>query len=531
MSWGITPRAMIGHSVGEFVAAVIAGVLSLEDALGVVAARGRLMQELPGGAMLAVRLPEADVLALLPPTLAIAAINGPALCVVSGPYEAVEAFEALLLSRNVVSRRLHTSHAFHSSMVDQMIEPLRAHLRPLRLSSPSIPYVSCVSGDWIRDDEATSPDYWARHAREPVRFSDGILKLAEISAMLLEVGPGAALSTLAAQSTRGTGVAVVTSMQDAARERSDRETILDAAGRLWINGAVLNWTAMHGVPRTRVPLPSYPFERKRHWIDAPVRTTAAASPPILIQDNSTMEQPPVDNRISDVSAAIAAIFEELSGETPAAADAQTTFLEMGYDSLFLTQVAQKIQSQMKVKITFRQLLGDFSTIPSLAKFLVDQMPAAPAAARPVAALAATAPVAAGTAAAAHRPAAPSVAVAVPSGAYAAGVEGIFRDQLEAMSQLINRQFEMLQNLGAGGARPAAPAATAPPQRQPYPRQPHRRRPTARRSRRASRYLHRFKKAARLGPPPNNRSISTTSSPATPKRPAAHSVSPKPIALR
>jgi len=472
MSWGIVPRAMIGHSVGEFVAAVIAGVLSLEDALGVVATRGRLMQELPGGAMLAVRLPEAEVLPLLPPTLAIAAINGPALCVVSGPYEAIGAFEALLQSRNAVSRRLHTSHAFHSPMVDKMIEPLRAHLRPLRLSSPTIPYVSCVSGDWIRSDEATSPDYWARHAREPVRFADGIAKLAQSSTVLLEVGPGAALSTLAAQTTRGSGIPVVTSMQDAERERSDRECILDALGRLWIAGAEPNWPAIHGAPRTRVSLPTYPFERKRHWIDAPARAASnsasadvappagspAAPHPILTQDDRMMDQTPVDNRIADVSAAIAAIFEELSGETPAAADAQTTFLEMGYDSLFLTQVAQKIQSQMKVKITFRQLLGDYSTIPALAKLLVDQMPAAPVIARPAApARAAVTPPA--------MPANASLslgAVAAVPGGQTAGMEGIFRDQLQAMSQLINRQFEVLQNLGAtGAAATAAPSTPAP----------------------------------------------------------------------
>ena len=478
MSWGIVPRAMIGHSVGEFVAAVIAGVLSLEDALGVVATRGRLMQELPGGAMLAVRLPEAEVLPLLPPTLAIAAINGPALCVVSGPYEAMDAFEALLKSRNMVSRRLHTSHAFHSSMVDKMIEPLRGHLRPLRFSSPTIPYVSCVSGDWIRGDEATSPDYWARHAREPVRFADGIARLAQSSTVLLEVGPGAALSTLAAQTTRGSGIPVITSMQDAERERSDRECILDALGRLWINGAEPNWLALHGTSRMRVSLPTYPFERKRHWIEAPARAASEATadvapapgwpaprlpavpPPILTQDDRMMDQTPVDNRIADISAAIAAIFEELSGETPAAADAQTTFLEMGYDSLFLTQVAQKIQSQMKVKITFRQLLGDYSTIPALAKLLVDQMPAAPVAARP----AAPAP-AVVTAAATPANAPLSLgAIASLSGGQAAGVEGIFRDQLQAMSQLINRQFEMLQNLGATGAAATAPSTSAPPVR-------------------------------------------------------------------
>jgi amino acid adenylation domain-containing protein len=473
MSWGITPRAMIGHSVGEFVAAVLAGVFSLEDALSVVAARGRLMQALPGGAMLAVRLPETDVLALLPPTLAIAAINGPALCVVSGPYEAVDGFEQLLQSRNVVSRRLHTSHAFHSSMVDQMIEPLRAHLRPLRLSSPTIPYVSCVSGDWIRSDEATSPDYWARHAREPVRFADGIAKLARDSAILLEVGPGAALSTLAAQSTRGSGTVVVTSMQDSARERTDRECLLDAVGRLWINGAVPTWTALHATAGHRVPLPTYPFERKRHWINPPARSTplgAELAPPAgapvviqddstLIQDDRTMEQP-VDNRASDISAAIANIFEELSGEAPAAADAQTTFLEMGFDSLFLTQVAQKIQSQMKVKITFRQLLGDYSTIPALAKFLGEHMPAAPPVARPPAPASAVGAAAASPASARAAVPARPAPVTMSADAPVAGVEGIFRDQLQAMSQLINRQFEMLQNLGVAAG--AAPTPLAPP---------------------------------------------------------------------
>jgi amino acid adenylation domain-containing protein len=482
MSWGIKPRAMIGHSVGEFVAAALSGVFSLEAALGIVAARGRLMQELPGGAMLAVRLPEAEVLPLLTPGLAIAAINGPALCVVSGPYGEVDALEKALTGRNVVNRRLHTSHAFHSAMVDPMIEPLRAHLQSVRLSAPSIPYVSCVTGDWIRAEEATSPAYWARHAREPVRFADGVMKLGELTAALLEVGPGATLSALAAQAMRGRSVSVIASMQDAARERSDRECLLEALGRLWIHGATPDWQAVHGAPRARVSLPSYPFERKRHWIEPPKSAAAVESgamteardepplltrvdeppllarvdePPLLTNPiDSTMEQSPVDNRISDISGMIAAIIEDLSGERPAATDARTTFLEMGYDSLFLTQVAQKIQSQMKVKITFRQLLGDFSTIPALAKFLSEKMPAAPkaAAAPPPAAQAAAAP------AASRAAAAPQAAAAARQGEPApAGVEGIFRDQLQAMSQLINRQFEMLQSLGAGAA-PAIPAA-------------------------------------------------------------------------
>jgi amino acid adenylation domain-containing protein len=478
MHWGVRPHAMIGHSVGEVVAAVIAGVLSLEDALGFVAARGRLMQALPGGAMLAVRLPESDVVPLLTPQLGIAAVNGPALCVVSGPFSAVDAFEKMLTTRSVVSRRLHTSHAFHSAMIDPVVEPLRAHLAGVRLSPPSIPYVSCVTGDWIRPEEATSPAYWARHAREPVRFADGIARVGESPAtILLEVGPGAALSTLATQATRGRGIPVITSMQDAARERGDRECLLESLGRLWIHGAAPDWPAVHGAARARLSLPTYPFERSRHWIDVPKTTTSAmraaaaetglvadvlpsiTTHDITTHDETTMQQSPVDDRFSEISSAVAAIFEELSGEQPGS-DAQTTFLEMGYDSLFLTQVAQKIQSQMKVKVTFRQLLGDFSTIPALAAFLAEKMPMAPkvaAASRPAAATPSAAPQTARVPAAPQRSAAPPLDAPASS---VTGVEGLFRDQLQAMSQLINRQFEMLQSLGSGNiaAAPLNPPA-------------------------------------------------------------------------
>src|SRR6185437_2429412 len=163
MSLGVEPRAMIGHSIGEFVAAVLAGVMSLEDALPLVVLRGRLMQELPGGAMLAVRLPEQELRALLPPELSIAALNAPALSVASGPEAAVAALEQLLKARGPVSRRLQTSHAFHSAMVDPIIAPLERRLAQIRLAPPQRPYVSCVSGTWITDQEATSPAYWARH--------------------------------------------------------------------------------------------------------------------------------------------------------------------------------------------------------------------------------------------------------------------------------------------------------------------------------------------------------------------------------
>jgi acyl transferase domain-containing protein len=258
MSLGIEPVAMIGHSVGEFVAAVLSGVMRLEDALPVVVARGRLMQELPAGAMLAVRLPEGQLRELLGPGSAIAAVNAPTLSVASGPLEEIEALATELTRREIGNRRLQTSHAFHSTMVEPVIAPLEQLLSRIALSTPKLPYVSCVSGTWITPAEATSARYWARHARETVRFADGVTVLGggDPAPLLLEVGPGNVTSTLALQTLGSKAAGVVTSLQDASRERSDRDCLLEALGRLWTLGAEPRWEALHeGVPR-RVPLPT-----------------------------------------------------------------------------------------------------------------------------------------------------------------------------------------------------------------------------------------------------------------------------------
>ena len=232
MSWGIQPEAMIGHSVGEFVAAVMAGVMTLEDALPLVALRGRLMQELHRGSMLSVRLPERELRPLLNPDVAIAAVNGPSLTVASGPDGAIHALEQVLQARGVVCRHLHTSHAFHSSMVEPIVEPLRERLKQIRLSPPTLPYVSCVSGTWIKESEATSAQYWARHARETVRFADGIKTMLtmESAPVLLEVGPGNVLSTLAFQALQGATNPVITSLQD----RRGSHPTAPACWRRWV---------------------------------------------------------------------------------------------------------------------------------------------------------------------------------------------------------------------------------------------------------------------------------------------------------
>jgi amino acid adenylation domain-containing protein len=268
MRWGVMPDAMIGHSIGEYVAACLSGVLSLDAALRVVAARGRLMQALPPGGMLAVVIPEQDLLALLPADLSVAAVNGPALCVVSGPDAALARFEGVLERRGMSGRRLRTSHAFHSAMMDPMLGELEALLRTETLAPPAIPFVSNVSGTWITDEEATSPAYWTRHVRAAVRFADGVGLLAsQPSSVLLEVGPGEVLATLARQQRVSPAPTVIAS-QPRRSDTSDVAAMLAALGRLWTAGVKVDWQEFHREERRhRVLLPTYPFERERYWIE------------------------------------------------------------------------------------------------------------------------------------------------------------------------------------------------------------------------------------------------------------------------
>jgi non-ribosomal peptide synthase protein (TIGR01720 family) len=270
MSWGITPEAMIGHSLGEYVAACLAGVFPLEDALDVVAKRGRLIAALPVGSMISVDLPASE-LARIAPGVAIAAANAPGLSVASGPTEAIAALEERLRSGGHAPRRLHTSHAFHSAMMDPAVESLRRHLAGVRLGAPRIPFVSNLTGTWISDAEATSPDYWARHMRETVRFDDGLAMLfAEPGRALLEVGPGRTLTTLASRHRSRTADHVVTASLPGVRDEAATagESMMAALGALWRAGLRPDWSAVHaGETRHKVVLPGYPFERRRYWID------------------------------------------------------------------------------------------------------------------------------------------------------------------------------------------------------------------------------------------------------------------------
>jgi len=280
MAWGIEPAAMLGHSLGEYVAACVAGVFTLEDGLALVAERARLMQALPRGAMLAVPLPEAEVRELLAAAdgLALAAVNAPALCVVSGPEAAVAPFAAGLAARGLEARRLHTSHAFHSAAMDAVAGPFAQALARVRLEPPRLPYLSNLTGTWIEPAQATDPGYWLRQLRQPVRFAAALQELArDPDRVLLEVGPGRSLATLVRRQ-EGTAMPAVSSLGKPGEEAREEEALLTALGRLWLAGVEVDWQRFAaGERRRRLSLPTYPFERRRYWL-RPVAPGAGRRP-------------------------------------------------------------------------------------------------------------------------------------------------------------------------------------------------------------------------------------------------------------
>jgi acyl transferase domain-containing protein/acyl carrier protein len=284
MAWGIRPQALLGYSLGEYVAACLAGVLSLEDALALVAQRARLIQDLEAGAMLALALPEEEAAPVLAELgLSLAAVTGPAASVAAGPVAAVAALEQRLGERGVACRRLSTTHAFHSAMMDGLAGPLTELVRGFALRPPDIPYISNVTGTWITAEEATDPGYWARHMCRPVRFGDGLNTLLDgRSRILLEVGPGQGLSSFVKQHPRFAAEAplVVPSLRGSWGRQADLELVLATLGRLWQAGQPVSWPAFWGdETRRRVPLPTYPFERQRYWVDPEPEAMPAAPRP------------------------------------------------------------------------------------------------------------------------------------------------------------------------------------------------------------------------------------------------------------
>ncbi|UFZ03300.1 SDR family NAD(P)-dependent oxidoreductase [Bradyrhizobium ontarionense] len=266
-SYGVKPVAMIGHSIGELVAACIAGVFSLDAAVQIVATRGRLMQDLPKGGMLAVALSSDDIKGYLNDNLSIAAINGPSLCAVSGPLDAISDLETVIRSNDIFCQRLRTSHAFHSAMMQAMVEPFVEVMGSVPLKAPSIPFISNVTGGWITEQEATDPRYWGRHLREAVNFAAGIEEMTRTyPGVLIEVGPGGALAQLAHENAAGRPLTTIVSMPHVKATAHQVEAFARGLAKLWVGGLRLDLSQLYREERRRkLPLPTYPFERQRYW--------------------------------------------------------------------------------------------------------------------------------------------------------------------------------------------------------------------------------------------------------------------------
>jgi phthiocerol/phenolphthiocerol synthesis type-I polyketide synthase E len=271
MSWRIMPAALVGHSLGEYVAATLSGVFDLKDALTLVAERGRLMQELQPGCMLAVHLPEDELRPWLREDISLAAVNAPRLSVVSGPVEAIEQLADAFRAEHIDVQPLRTSHAFHSAMMEPIVASLVEKVSRVPRHSPEIPLISTLSGTWITADEAADPGYWGKQARYGVRFGPAVAELLKTPGrILLEVGPGTTLSSLAKLQSRGeTPCTAVNSLRHAQGGSSDHECMFSALGSLWMAGVAIDWKRLHtSERRVHVQLPTYPFQRKRFWIDA-----------------------------------------------------------------------------------------------------------------------------------------------------------------------------------------------------------------------------------------------------------------------
>lgn len=377
--WGVRPAAMIGHSVGEYVAACVADTFSLEDGLRVVTERARLMQNLPTGAMLAVYLSEDEVTELVKhhPRLSIAAHNGPTAYVVSGAFSAVERFEQELMTKGIHCKRLRTSHAFHSEMMEPMMETFGAHLERVSLRAPRHPYISNVTGKWITATEATSPDYWIKHLRRPVCFTEGVAELLkETPHIMLEVGPGQTLGSLLRHSSGGLKHHLV--LHSLPQPESpfngvapDVTTLLKSLARLWTAGVKIDWTAFHQPQhRRRVSLPTYPFERRRYWLE-PRQSAGDQRPqdlpsPEKISSTMTGNDVAPANQIEEM---IAAIWQEVLGLDHVSI--YDNFFELGGNSLIGLQLMSRLRKLFVMDIPIA-VLFETPTIAGLGANICDR---------------------------------------------------------------------------------------------------------------------------------------------------------------
>ncbi|MCG8634487.1 MAG: alpha/beta fold hydrolase [Desulfobacterales bacterium] len=373
MSWGVEPVSMIGHSIGEYVAACLSGVFTLEDALALVVERGIMMQEMAPGDMLAVPLPAEKLGPFLDKDLSLSVVNGPDLCVAGGTAQSVAGLKAKLKEHGIEGTLLHTSHAFHSHMMAPVAGPFVERVGRMTLSPPKIPYISNVTGNWIKDEEAMDPEYWGRHLRHTVHFADGMgVLVKDPDLVLLEVGPGRTLNTLAVRHPDKSGdqVSLTSVRHPKERVNSDVAFILMTLGKLWLAGVKTDWAGFYkNERRHRVPLPSYPFERRRYWIDTPKRTTVTPGTYVRpeiddMENEETVSDPAAGDKagMSPKEERIKQIWEDVL--TIDNIGKHDDFFELGGNSLIAVALVSRLKTALKVELTVRDFLN-FPTISEL----------------------------------------------------------------------------------------------------------------------------------------------------------------------
>lgn len=373
VAWGVNPTALVGHSVGEFAAACLAGVFPLEDGVRLVAARGRLMQALPPGRMLAVRASAEAVRPLLPGDAGIAAINAPDLTVVSGPEAAIGEFESRAAAEGLQVTTLKTSHAFHSPMMAPVLEPLKSLVASVNRRAPGLEIHSTALGRPLTPGEACDPDYWAQQVIEPVRFADAIVGAAGNGRRIfLELGPRRSLSTFCRQTLgREKALAIVTSLGQGESGTSEMGELMGALGRLWIGGVVPDWNAVHGGQRRRVPLPTYPFERKRFWREAatlrldPAGPAQAASPAAVQAAADDVASEDSTAPRTEAEKLIAGIWARLLGVDHISVN--DNFFDLGGHSLLVATAVAEIRKETGLRVSPNQFA--FETLGQLAASL------------------------------------------------------------------------------------------------------------------------------------------------------------------
>jgi acyl transferase domain-containing protein len=354
-SLGVEAKAMLGHSLGEYTAACLAGVMSLQEALRLLAIRGRLMQQAPPGAMLTVSLSSEAVQQFLTNEVTVAAINAPDLCAVAGGIEGIVGLEHRLQVEGIACQRLRTSHAFHCPLVESVTRPFLQELRKASLRAPRIPFISNLTGTWIRAEEACDPNYWMQQLRSPVRFDAAMREiLQDQERVLLEVGPGQTLRRLALRQPEINSRRLVLPSLPSGSRASEQQTFLSALGRLWEAGLPVDWAAFHPEKRRKVSLPPYPFERKHYWIDPQVPSSITSNTPHLPlhpsqelragNERREVTRPRLRNDYvppeGDVECAIVSILERLLGIYPVGATDK--FGDLGGDSLSAVRTVAEI---------------------------------------------------------------------------------------------------------------------------------------------------------------------------------------------